>query len=62
MLVLKRKRHESILIGSDIRVTIVEVAGGGVRVGIEAPRGVQVDREEVRRGRRNRSQVEAIAS
>ena len=62
MLVLKRKRHESILIGSDIRVTIVEVAGGGVRIGIEAPRGVQVDREEVRRSRSRSPRVEAIAS
>lgn len=62
MLVLKRKRHESILIGSDIRVTIVEVAGGGVRVGIEAPRGVQVDREEIRHGRRRGHQIEAMAS
>ena len=62
MLVLKRKRHESILIGSDIRVTIVEVAGGGVRVGIEAPRGVQVDREEVRCGKRRAHQIEAMAS
>ena len=37
MLVLNRTHHESILIGDDIRVTVVEVAGGGVRIGIEAP-------------------------
>ena len=47
MLVLTRKAGETILIGGGIRVTLVEVCGGKVRVGIDAPRNVAVDRLEV---------------
>ena len=48
MLVLSRKVGERILIGDDIRVTIVRVTGGGVRVGIEAPASLNVVREELK--------------
>ena len=47
MLVLTRKAGESIVIGSDVIVTVIELRGGQVRVGIDAPREVQVHREEV---------------
>ena len=47
MLVLARARDQSIIIGDDIKITIVEVRGGKVRLGIEAPRGVSVHREEI---------------
>jgi carbon storage regulator len=47
MLVLSRLRDESIMIGDDIVVTIVDVRGDKVRVGIEAPKSVQVHRQEV---------------
>lgn len=47
MLVLSRKAHQSIIIGGDIKVTIVEVKGPTVRLGIEAPKTVVVHREEV---------------
>jgi carbon storage regulator len=47
MLVLTRKIGESILIGSDIKVSILEVAGDKVSVGIEAPGNVIVLREEL---------------
>ena len=47
MLVLTRKAGESIVIGSDVVVTVIELRGGQVRVGIDAPREVQVHREEV---------------
>ena len=47
MLVLSRKQGESIIIGGDIVVTIVEVRGGQVRVGIDAPRSIDVHREEI---------------
>jgi len=47
MLVLTRKPGESIVIDNDIVVTVVEVRGGQVRIGIQAPRHVQVHREEV---------------
>ena len=47
MLVLTRKPGESIVIGNEITVTVVEVRGDQVRLGIAAPRSVQVHREEV---------------
>lgn len=47
MLVLTRRRGERIMIGDDIVVTVIEVSGDQVRIGIEAPRSVGVYREEV---------------
>lgn len=47
MLVLTRRANESIVIGDEIVVTILEVRGDQVRVGIEAPRSVSVHRQEV---------------
>lgn len=49
MLVLSRRPGESIVIGNQVVVTIIEVKGDQVRVGIDAPREVQVHREEVYR-------------
>ena len=48
MLVLNRKMGERILIGDDIVITIIERQGNSVRVGIDAPNNVSIDREEVR--------------
>ena len=47
MLVLTRKANEQILIGDDIKITLVRVRGDSVRVGIEAPREVRVVRGEL---------------
>ncbi|MCP4723550.1 MAG: carbon storage regulator CsrA [bacterium] len=47
MLILTRKVGESINIGNDIKVTVVSLEGGQVRLGIEAPRDVIVHREEI---------------
>ena len=47
MLVLTRKPGEGIIIGDDIKITIVELKGGGVRIGIDAPRELKVHRQEV---------------
>lgn len=47
MLVLSRKRDEKIVIGDRIVITIVEVRGDKVRLGIEAPTDVPVHRQEV---------------
>jgi carbon storage regulator len=47
MLVLTRRVGEVIVINDDIRVTIASVRGDRVRIGISAPKFVQVDREEV---------------
>lgn len=49
MLVLSRKVGERILLGDQIRITVVRVSGGGVRLGIEAPSDIPVVREEVLR-------------
>ena len=47
MLVLSRKKNESIVINNDIVVTVVEIRGDKVRLGIVAPKEVPVHREEV---------------
>lgn len=47
MLVLTRKEAESIVIGNDVRVTIVSVGPGRVKIGIEAPKWMAIDRQEV---------------
>jgi carbon storage regulator len=47
MLVLSRQRDESIIIGDNIVVTIVDVRGDKVKLGIEAPQDVSVHRREV---------------
>lgn len=47
MLVLSRKLRESIHIGDNVVVTVVEISGNKVRLGIEAPREIVVQREEV---------------
>jgi carbon storage regulator len=47
MLQLTRKPGETIVIGDDIRVQVIQIAGGGVRLGIDAPRSVPVYREEI---------------
>jgi carbon storage regulator len=53
MLVLTRKPGEQIIIGDGIVITVLEGRGEGVRIGIEAPKGVSIQRREV---------VEAIAA
>jgi len=47
MLVLSRQRDETIVIGDDIEITIVDVRGDKVRLGINAPRSVPVHRKEI---------------
>jgi carbon storage regulator len=47
LLVLTRRIGESLCIGSDITVTVINVDRGQVRIGISAPRKVIVDREEI---------------
>ncbi|MGA1600224.1 MAG: carbon storage regulator CsrA [bacterium] len=47
MLILTRKSGESITIGDDVKVTVIEVKGKQVRVGIDAPRNYVIHREEV---------------
>jgi carbon storage regulator len=47
MLVLSRKRDESIMIGDNVEVTVVDVRGDVVKLGVRAPRAVTVHRKEV---------------
>jgi carbon storage regulator len=47
MLVLSRQRDETIMIGDEIEITVVDIRGDKVRLGISAPRQVQVHRKEV---------------
>lgn len=48
MLVLSRFIDQRILIGDNIEITVVDIRGDKVRIGITAPAGVRIDREEVR--------------
>ena len=47
MLVLSRQRDESIMIGDNVVITVVDIRGDKVRLGIDAPREVPVHRQEV---------------
>ncbi len=47
MLVLSRQRDETIMIGDEIEITVVDIRGDKVRLGISAPKSVQVHRKEV---------------
>jgi carbon storage regulator len=58
MLVLTRKQGESIVINDEIQVTVVALQGNKIRLGIEAPEWVAVDRKEVHQ-RRNEFAAEA---
>ena len=47
MLVLSRKKNESIVIDNDITIVVVEIRGDKVRLGVEAPKEIPVHRQEV---------------
>ena len=47
MLVLTRRPGESVMVGDDVVITVLDVRGDVVRLGIKAPRSIQVHREEV---------------
>jgi len=47
MLVLSRHKDEGIMIGDDIKITVVDIRGDKVRLGIEAPTNISVHRQEV---------------
>ncbi len=62
MLVLTRKLGESIAIGDDIKVTIIEIKGKQVRVGIEAPQQTVVHREEIYQRIQEENRMAALIS
>lgn len=47
MLVLSRKRDESIIIGDEIEITVVDIRGEQIKIGVTAPRNVSIHRKEV---------------
>ncbi len=64
MLILTRRSGETLHIGDDVIVTVLAVKGNQVRIGINAPRSVAVDREEIFERKRSESaarQLEARA-
>lgn len=48
MLVLTRYVDERIMVGDNVIITVIDICGGKVKLGIEAPPGVRIDREEIR--------------
>ncbi|HPX26837.1 MAG: carbon storage regulator CsrA [Spirochaetaceae bacterium] len=61
MLILSRKTNEKIKIGSEITISIIEIRGDQVKIGIEAPKDVKVFRQEVFNAIQNEN-IEAAAS
>lgn len=53
MLALTRKIDERIMIGDDITVKVIEIKGDRVKLGIDAPNSIEIDREEVRESKIN---------
>ncbi len=47
MLILTRRIGESLLVGDDVKITILEIQGNQIRLGIKAPREIEVHREEI---------------
>lgn len=62
MLVLSRKVGQRIFIGEKISITVVKVAGGGVRLGIDAPSEMLIIREELKESRKDIGRKVAVAS
>ena len=62
MLVIMRKSGESLLIGDDIEIQILDVQANGVKIGISAPREVRILRKELLSEARNVNKESAIAA
>lgn len=54
MLIFTRKKGESIIIGEDIKVTVIKHNLDQVRIGIDAPRNIPIDRKEIREKKRGK--------
>ena len=60
-LILTRRCGETIMIGSDVRVKVVGVNGGQVRISIDAPKTMRVDRHEVRARIDEENRIKGVA-
>lgn len=60
MLVLTRRRGEGVTIGPDVRIVVLGIKGGQVRLGIEAPPNVQVHRDEVHARIQDENRIAAV--
>lgn len=47
MLILTRRIGETLMVGDDVKVTVLNIQGGQVRIGVDAPKQVEVHREEI---------------
>lgn len=62
MLIITRKTSESILIGSDIEITVTEISGERVKIGINAPKGIPIMRKELLETQELNREASAAAS
>lgn len=60
MLILTRRSGETIMIGDNVTVTVLSVKGNQVRIGVNAPREMRVDREEIRERINNEKKQAAV--
>ena len=60
MLILTRHIGEKVKIGDDVTLTVVDLRGNQVRIGIQAPRDIEVDREEIRKRKQRASGRERV--
>lgn len=58
MLILTRKAGETIVIGDDVRVTVLDITGNQIRLGIAAPKEISVHREEIHNKIRAESELQ----
>ncbi len=62
MLIITRRPNQKIMLGDDVTIHVMEVSGGNVRLGIEAPRSVPVYREEIWAAVKDENQAAATAT
>ena len=62
MLVLSRRKDQTIRIGKDIRITIIEIGHGSARIGIDAPRDVDIARTELDDRAEAKARVDAVVA
>lgn len=58
MLILTRRTGETLMVGDDVTVTVLGIHRGQVKIGVEAPKDVSIDREEVRARKERNNQLE----